>query len=94
MPPRRFTPPWSVEDNRRGLCHATRTLDEDPNRQFIGLSVIVLSVAASRTPRCASWMIFGATSRVALSSVNFSANFAQTVSSASDISRIRSGSNA
>ncbi len=56
--------------------------------------VIAVKVGASRTPRWASSMIFDATSRVAGSSTNASANFAHTFSSASDICRINSGSNA
>ena len=50
------------------------------------LSVIAFRVGASRTPHCASSMIFKATSRVAGSSVNVNANFPHTVSSATDIS--------
>ena len=59
------------------------------------LSVVLelFQVGASRTPRCASSMILEATSRVFGSSANLSANVSHTFSSASDISRIISGSN-
>jgi hypothetical protein len=43
-------------------------------------NVISVRVVASRTPRCASSMIFDATGRVAGSSVKFSSNFSHTVS--------------
>src|SRR6516162_4791080 len=57
-------------------------------------SVISVKVGASCTPRCASSMIFKATTRVAGSSINFIPNFQHMVSRASDICRITSGWNA
>src|SRR5215472_11565170 len=57
-------------------------------------SVISVKVGASCTPRCATSMIFKATTRVAGSSINFIPNFQHMVSRASDICRTTSGSNA
>jgi len=56
--------------------------------------VIVGNIPRDCTPRCASSMIFKATTRVAGSSVNFIPNFSHMVSRASDIRRTASGSNA
>src|SRR5262249_3340682 len=57
-------------------------------------SAISVKVGASCTPRCASSMIFRATTRLAGSSINFIPNFRQMFSRASDICRTTSGSNA
>jgi hypothetical protein len=56
-------------------------------------NVIPLNAAGSRTPRWASSMIFSATKRVAGSSTNLRPKAPQTLSSASDILAIISGSN-
>ena len=53
---------------------------------------MAVRVGTSRTPRCANSIILDATSRVFGSSVNLSFSVWQTVSSASDICRISSGS--
>jgi hypothetical protein len=86
--------PALIEPNQDGwsacdVCGADRW-----RRCLNSFSVIALRVGASCTPRCASSMIFDARSRVAGSSVDLSSNVSQTLSSASDICRISSGSNA
>jgi len=65
-----------------------------PQKCLNSFSVLALRVGASRTPRCASSIILDATSRVFGSSVNLNFSVSQTLSSASDICRIASGSNA
>src|ERR1051326_5081200 len=56
-------------------------------------SAIARNLSAPSTPRCASSMIFSATSRVTASSITRSCNASQTASNAFDMSLIFSGSN-
>ena len=57
------------------------------------LTIIACSVATPRTACWLSSMIFSTARRVAASSMSFNPKVSQTLSSASDISRIVSGSN-
>ena len=85
-----FSPPVSSTVQGGGKRRASTISYSSLN----SLRVMDRSRAASRTPLCANSMILDATKRVAGSSLSLRPNSAHTLSNATDMLRIASGSKA